>query len=347
MNRILTILVSAAAATLISGCAQQVTLSTGEQAQEYLELYMSKAYPGVQPDSWGMYILEDIPGTGDEWTADCAYCNLRSTLRTIGGTIISSTEEAIAKQLDQDDYKPYKYYGPRYQKVDEGSGNAGLQYMLEGMKVGGRRKAVIPAWLLTTSRYSTKEEYIKACSSSTHMIYDITFEGQCQDILGYEVDLLEKYVKEHYGASQESTTYKSDQGGGTFYFISDTTAFKDEDRRSEDASLSLVYTGRRLDGQAFDTNSEKVALKEGLFVTGKAYEDATVKFSDTYSSITMDGSSSLIDGFKGGLYKMHWSGQKATVLFVSDLGYAASGSGDVIPPYSPLIFELELKGDDE
>ena len=308
MNKIFTIAASAVVLTFAAGCAQEVTSSTGEQAQEYLELYMKTEYPNVQPDKWGIYILEDIPGTGDEWTIESAYCSLRSTVRSFDGTIISSTEEAIAKQLDENDYKPYKYYGPRYQKVDEGSGNAGLQYMLEGMKVGGRRKAVIPAWLLTTSRYSTKEEYIKACSSSTHMIYDITFEGQCQDILGYEVELLDKYVKEHYGASQESTTYKSGQGGGTFYFISDTTSFKDEDRRSEDASLSLSYTGRRLDGQAFDTNIEDVAIKEGLFVIGKAYEDATIKFSATYSSITMDGSSSLIDGFKGGLYKMHWSG---------------------------------------
>ena len=346
MNRILTILVSAAAATLISGCAQQVTLSTGEQAREYLELYMSSAYPDIQPDKWGIYILEDIPGTGDEWTPEGVYSNLRSTLRYFGGTIVSSTEEAIAKQLDETDYKPYKYYGPRFQNTSEGYGNAGLEYMLEGMKVGGKRTAVIPAWLLTTSRYSSKQEYLKACTSSAHMVYEITFEGQCQDILGYEVALLEKYVKEHYGTSQESTTYKSGQGGGTFYFISDSTSFKQEDRRASDETLYLTYTGRRLDGQAFDTNSQEVALKEGLFVTGKAYEKSTVKYSAEYSSITMDGSSSLIEGFKGGLYKMGWAGQKATVLFVSDLGYTSTGSGDVIPPYAPLIFELELYADE-
>ena len=56
----------------------------------------------------------------------------------------------------------------------------------------------------------------------------------------------------------------------------------------------------------------------------------------------MDGSSSLIDGFKQGLYKMHWAGQKATVLFVSDLGYSSTGSGVLIPPYAPILFELEL-----
>ena len=71
-----------------------------------------------------------------------------------------------------------------------------------------------------------------------------------------------------------------------------------------------------------------------------------MKFSNEYSSISMDGTSSLIEGFKAGLYKMHWAGQKAIVLFVSDLGYSSTGSGSVIPPYSPLIFELELKKDE-
>ena len=74
----------------------------------------------------------------------------------------------------------------------------------------------------------------------------------------------------------------------------------------------------------------------------KEYEKSTIKFSSSYSSISKDGSSSLVEGFKAGLHKMHWAGQKATVLFVSDLGYSAKGNGDRIPPYAPLIFELEL-----
>ena len=83
-------------------------------------------------------------------------------------------------------------------------------------------------------------------------------------------------------------------------------------------------------------------MEEGLFVSERSYESSSINFSSNYSSISMDGSSSLVEGFKAGLYKMHWAGQKATVIFVSDLGYGSSGSGDRIPPYAPLIFELEL-----
>ena len=327
---------------LLAGCAQEKTSSTGEDAKEYLELVMSTQYPDIQPDQWGIYILQDVPGTGLEWTKEAAYSRLRSTIRSLDGTILSSTEAKVAQQLDETSYKPYNYYGPKYQNTSDGTGYAGLEYMLEGMRVGGSRTAVIPSWLLTTSRYNSKKEYIDACSSSTHFIYDITLEGQCQDILAEEIKELRAYVTAHYGESEQSYIFKEDQKEGTFYFVSDTSAFKPGDKRADDATLYLTYTGRRLDGQAFDTNDESVALKEGLFVPEREYDQSVIKFSATYSSITMDGSSSLVDGFKAGLYKMHWAGQKATVLFVSDLGYSSTGSGDRIPPYAPLIFELEL-----
>ena len=335
-------MVSLAVPALIAGCAQVKTTSTGEQAREYLELLMSTEYPGVQPDQWGIYVLNDTPGTGTEWSQEAVYSKLRSTIRSIDGTIVSSTEASVTQQLDENSYKPYNYYGARYQNTSEGTGYAGLEYLLKGMRVGGSRTAVIPSWLITTSRFNSQKEYLDACSSSTHFIYDITLEGQCQDILGEEISELGAYVAAHYGEAQKSCTYKAGQQDGVFYFVSDTSAFKPEDKRADDATLYLTYTGRRLDGQAFDTNDEAIALKEGLFVTEKAYEKSTIKFSASYSSISMDGSSSLVEGFKAGLYKMHWAGQKATVLFVSDLGYSSTGSGSRIPPYAPLIFELEL-----
>ena len=129
-------MVSLAVPALIAGCAQEKTTSTGEQAREYLELLMSTEYPGIQPDKWGIYILKDTPGTGVEWSPEAVYSKLRSTVRSIDGTVLTSTEADIAKQLDENDYKPYNYYGPKYQNTSNGTGNAGLEYLLGGMRVG-------------------------------------------------------------------------------------------------------------------------------------------------------------------------------------------------------------------
>ena len=59
----------------------------------------------------------------------------------------------------------------------------------------------------------------------------------------------------------------------------------------------------------------------------------------------MGTSSSIIDGFKGGISLMKWKGQKATVIFTSKHGYTSSGSGNTIPGFAPLIFELEILAD--
>ena len=57
---------SLAVTALFAGCAQENTTSTGEQAQEYLELVMSMEYPGLQPDKWGIYILSEAIKRGKD-----------------------------------------------------------------------------------------------------------------------------------------------------------------------------------------------------------------------------------------------------------------------------------------
>ena len=39
---------------------------------------------------------------------------------------------------------------------------------------------------------------------------------------------------------------------------------------------------------------------------------------------------------------MNYEGQKAVVMFTSTHGYTSTGSGETIPAWSPLQFELEL-----
>ena len=350
MNRIYIIL-AAAAALLLGSCAKQQTTSTGADAKEYLELYVNhhKEYANIVPDQWGIYLIEDVPGTGADWDPELPYSLLGSVVRTLDGTITSYTEADIEQQLDQDAYKEYNYYGPEYKNTAEGSGYAGVEYLLKGMKVGGSRKAIIPSWLLTTSRYSTQQEYLNNCTVSTHVIYEVYLAGQCADVAQQEIEDIATFVALHgedrdiFPATPKRCSYKADQTDGTFYFASDTTAFKEEDKRADDAVLYLSYTCRRaLDFQAVDTNVKAVALEEGLYTADGTYDRVKITFSETYSSIAMGGSTSLIDGFQGALYKMHWAGQKAVVVFVSSLGYGSTGSGKIIPPYAPLIFELEL-----
>ena len=336
------VLIPLALTLLLAGaCAKNDASTTGQDAQEYLKLWMEDHHPGVTPNEDGLYILQDLPGTGDTWDSEKPYILADLTIRALSGTISSTTHENLAKQLGT--YVKGYYYGPKYQMTGSDVSYAGLDALLKGMRVGGTRKAVIPAWMLTTNRFSTQQEYINACSVSTSLIYELSLIGQSENPEKDAIAMLKTYVKEHYGAEVTPVSYVTgEEADGSFWFISDASGFDGKDPLPSSATIKIHYTGSLLNGTVFDTTLEKVAKDNGIYKAGNKYQSASINYNTNYQNITMGSSSSLISGFKGGLSLMRWKGQKATVLFTSQHGYSTSGSGSTIPSYAPLIFELEI-----
>lgn len=324
---------------MAAGCAQENTINTGEKAQEYLELYIQKYYPYVTPNEYGLFVLEDTPGSGPLWSSDNAYTYASTTIRSLGGTITSTTEKELAQQLGS--FVQGNYYGPKFQLMGENASMAGVDRLFEGMRVGGKRKAIIPAWLLTTSRFNTKKEYINACTSDQNLEYTVSLEGQTNDVQQTEKDSLANFVHRVFGPGVNPSAYKDNEADGRFYFISDSSAFLNKTKFPPDTTIRINYTGRLLNGQVFDTTLEKVAKDEGIYNASKTYGPSNLTISTNYTEVKLNDSS-VIDGFQNGIIKMRWLGQTAVVLFISDLGYTSSGSGQTIPPYSPLLFEIEL-----
>lgn len=321
-----------------AGCSKPVTTSTGEWSQEYLALWMERYHPDVKQQPSGIYILEETPGTGDLWDAKLPYTYASTTIRTLSGSVTSTMEEPLSRQLGT--YVSGDFYGPRFQTTGENYSYAGVDAMLEGMRMGGTRTAVIPAWLLNTARLDSRQAYLDACTASSSLIYTIHLEDQVSDLVEMEKDSLQNYVLHQYKDAVPVATYGGKEQDGSFYFLS-LGHPEDAEERAVDASLELHYTGKLLNGQVFDTTREKVAKDAGIW-KDREYETVSISFTADWSTIMLDGSSSLIDGFKGALSLMKYPGEKAVVLFTSTHGYGQSGSGNKIPPYSPLLFELEL-----
>lgn len=84
-------------------------------------------------------------------------------------------------------------------------------------------------------------------------------------------------------------------------------------------------------------------LKAGLLATVKytGYLAATGKQFDTGQLNVALGDGAVVKGFEEGLLKMK-VGEKATLVFPSSLGYGVNGSSTTIPPYAPLIFNVEI-----
>ena len=89
----------------------------------------------------------------------------------------------------------------------------------------------------------------------------------------------------------------------------------------EGDSVQVEYTGMTLDGKVFDGSKDH---GHGPF---------KILWTPT--------STAAIKGWVLALGDMHL-GDKATILLPSALGYGPRGAGGVIPPYAPLVFEMEV-----
>lgn len=336
---------AAALATLVlaASCAKETTTYENDDVKLYLDAWMSVHHPDVQPTGLGVYIIDDQPGTGEAVTDDDYYYFIRYTSMDLDGNISSTSEEKVAQQVGS--YTKGNYYGPTVILDSYYATQPGILDAVKGMKVGGTRTVVVPGWLNSTldekESYSTAEEFYKHKSGS-NAIYRLTLTDKAKDIYKWEVDSLERF-----------TAHKMNDVDSTFYGYyyqqlkepTDTTTFP------RDTTFYINYIGRLLNGQVFDTTIEDTAKFYGIYSSSKTYEPQMVKLSEIYTDITLGGTSSsdgstTINGFSYCLSKLK-AYEKGICAFYSALGYGYSGSGNAIPRFAPLTFEIEIVDKEE
>lgn len=92
------------------------------------------------------------------------------------------------------------------------------------------------------------------------------------------------------------------------------------------------YTGRLPSGKIFETSVKEVAVKEKQPIEpGRQYAPIRIPV----------GEARVIPGWDEGLQLMN-KGSKITLVIPSDIAYKDQGAGNVIGPYTPIIFEMEL-----
>jgi len=92
-------------------------------------------------------------------------------------------------------------------------------------------------------------------------------------------------------------------------------------------------TNKRISGKlnVFDTNVEKVAKENMTPNPMKSYQPAPIPLSE-----------GIAKGFVEAL-QLIGKGGKITAIMPSNLAYGDQGSMPIIPPYSPLVFDIEIK----
>jgi FKBP-type peptidyl-prolyl cis-trans isomerase FklB len=132
------------------------------------------------------------------------------------------------------------------------------------------------------------------------------------------------------------------KGHGGCYYQSLSPAIDTSIHFPIDTTIYINYTCKLLNGLVFDTSIEKVAKDNGLYSASRTYGPVQIHWNEDYKEITMgEDGSSVIGGFALTLAQMHPM-EKGVGVFTSDYGYSYSGSGASIPPYAPLVFEIEI-----
>jgi FKBP-type peptidyl-prolyl cis-trans isomerase len=128
------------------------------------------------------------------------------------------------------------------------------------------------------------------------------------EVLGPEPDQISNYIKNKKLAVTDSST----------------------------AGLKFIMVKANPSGVALKSGQSVIVNYTGKFIAGKKLDN--VFDSGNFTFIL--GARQVVDGFDKGIAKMR-VGEKATLIFLSSLGYGANGQGS-IPANTPLLFEIEV-----
>lgn len=96
-------------------------------------------------------------------------------------------------------------------------------------------------------------------------------------------------------------------------------------------SVEVIYTMHLRSGKVFDTSIKSVAEEAKIYNASRDYKPLRIAV----------GVGAVIPGWDEGLQLLS-KGSKATFVVPSSLAYGEQGAGSAIPPFTTLIFDVEL-----
>ncbi|ADR22509.1 hypothetical protein MATR_36450 [Marivirga tractuosa] len=138
---------------------------------------------------------------------------------------------------------------------------------------------------------------------------------------GIDDELIKDFLSENSIEAQKTES-------GLYYMVTKETS---GEKAEAGDTVRVNYVGKLMDGTVFDTSYEDIARETGAYNEQREY--APLEF--------IVGKGRVIRGWDEGIMLLN-EGSEATLYIPSGLGYGPRGSGAVIPPNSPLIFDVEL-----
>lgn len=333
----------AAAAIIPASCARIISEGVNEAEQRYFNAWLKvNGISESQKAGRGIYILEKTETASGTTVGADGYAIVEYTTTDLEGNITDYTDMEQAKQLGT--YSPGSYYGPKVWTTTAETIRAGLYDGIAGMKIGERRRFIVPSWLMSYKNLATEAEYLAVSSDNSTTIFDVTVKDFTKDINQWQFSKILQTInnKDFYDGAFNGTNIEDTTGVAYGMFYKTLEGIEEEKAFEGDTTIYINYTGKLLNGLIFDTNVERIAKDNHIYSASRTYGPTAVQWGEDWSDITLD-ESEVIGGFSRTLWQMAKlrKGSKGVGIFYSELGYGYSGSSN-IPGYAPLIFEIEF-----
>ena len=273
-----------------------------------LQSYITKNNITVQPTTTGVYYLETKKGSGKSPFKD-GYVTANYTVFLLGGEKLFSTLE----RGEPVDFK----FGSQFE-------NKGFQEIVSMMKEGGKANAIVPS----SMAFGAQGAGSVVPPFST---------------LYYEIELVKIMSNDEFEAKQadknakkqaEAAKMEKGEGATIQKYLKDNNITPTTTLPS-----GLIYVEKQAGKGAKAANGKKVKVQyTGKLLNGTVF-DSSVERGQPFE-FTL-GQKAVIEGWDIGIALMN-EGGKATLIIPSKLAYKDKGAGDVIPPFSPLVFDVEL-----
>jgi FKBP-type peptidyl-prolyl cis-trans isomerase len=107
------------------------------------------------------------------------------------------------------------------------------------------------------------------------------------------------------------------------------------------ADSLYILSGTAGNGKAIANGNDVEVKYKGMFLDGKVFDASANHGGKGTFSFVYSPDVPLIQGWIDVIGKMQ-EGEKVSVLIPSWLAYGSHGAGGLIPPHTPLLFDIEV-----
>jgi len=279
-----------------------------------IKAYLTKNNVTTVPTASGIYVTVSNPGAGRA-IAKTDFVKMNLTVLSIDGKKIFSTIDK-GRPITME-------YGQQFD-------TKGIEEAIGMLKKGSKATVLVPSAMGFGERGKKDMNGQDIIAPYSPVVYEIEIldlktkaendkakkeeeanaKKASTEAMSKEPSLIQQYLKDN-----KITTKPN--GNGLYY----VEKVKGKGARaSAGKKVKVHYTGKLLNGQVFDSSLDRKPSKPFEFTLGQG---------------------EVIPGWDEGIAMMS-AGGKATLVIPSKLGYGERGSGEKIPAYSPLVFDVEL-----